>query len=128
MFKIFKYILIANTYNRAKKNFIVLFASFMALILLSFILNDIINASSGVSVYILLGVKWLIVLLFLVVMGYNIVKIINIASTPFESSKISFLQTRKEKNDLKKEHILKKETLLTKSDLILKKYQGGYHE
>jgi len=119
MFKVFKYMLIANIYKKAKTSFILVFASLVALILLSFILNDIIKVSNGMEVYILLGIKWVGVLSLLGVVGYNIIKIINIATTPFESQKASG------SNDLKKEHILKKDTLLTKSDLILRKYQRG---
>ena len=125
MLKIFKYIFLANLYKKAKKSFLWLLGSFVSLILLSFILNDLISVSSGMSIYILLGIKWLGVLILLGLVGYNTIKIINVATTPFETTKVLPISTKKNIHDAKKEYILNKDRLLTKSDLIVQKYQRG---
>jgi hypothetical protein len=115
---------LANIYKKAKKSFLLLFTLSVSLILLSFISNDLISVSSGISIYILLSIKWLGVLILLGLIGYNIIKIINIATSPFEKTEVSSISMKKNMQDLKKEHILNKDQLLTKSDLIIKKYQG----
>lgn len=122
MFKVFKYLFIANLYNKAKKSFFLLFGSIISLILISLIINDAICVASGISVYILLIVKWISILSLLILIGYSLLKIINIATSPFsnEDKENDFLE--EEVIDTKKDRILKKEKLFTKSDLILQKY------
>lgn len=125
MFKVFKYLFVANLYKRAKKSIILFFASFIALILVTLIMNDVIAVASGMSVYMLLLSKWIMILLLLAFIGFYGIKIVNIAFAPFSSnsdnddtSKILIISS----TDSKKAKILNKEQLHTKSDLIIQKY------
>lgn len=124
MFKVIKYILLANLFKKAKKSFIMLFIYVVSLILISFIMNDLMSVAIGVMVYILLLVKWAIILSLLRLIGFSVLKIFNIATNPLktnskddsEDNEVQVLQ------DVKKERILSKEKLFTQSDLILQKY------
>ena len=124
MFKAFKYLLLASLYKKAKKSFMMLFVYVVALILVSFIINDLMSISTGVSVYILLLIKWVAILSLLSLIGFSILKIFNIATNPFESKENEVTKSDKEKVsiDTKKDRILAKEKLFTQSDLIMQKY------
>lgn len=121
MFKVLKYLLIANLYTRAKNSFLILFGAVISLILISLIINDAVSVASGISIYALLAIKWVSIISLLVVIGYSILKIINIATSPFTTEiKSSTINTVAA--DSKKDRILNKEKLFTKSDSILQKY------
>jgi len=122
MFKVLKYLFIANLYARAKKSFLVLFGAIISLILISLIINDAVSVASDISIYILLVVKWVSILSLLVLIGYSILKIINIVALPFTTESQSSITNTTVADSIKKDRILNKEKLFTKSDLILKKY------
>ena len=119
MFRVFKYIFIATLYKKSKKSFITLLASIVTLPLVSFMLNDFIEVSQGVNVYMLLVFKWLVIVILLSLIVYNTLRIINIATNPFETEKES--STKEQKNN----RILEKDELLSKSEIIMKKYMKG---
>ena len=121
MFKVLKYLMFANLYNRAKKSFFILFGSIISIILISLIINDAVSVANGISVYILLIIKWVSILSLMALIGFTILKIINIATTPFTSEKV-VSSTDETVVDRKKDLILNKEKLFTKRDLILQKY------
>ncbi len=123
MFKALKYLLFAGLYQKAKKSFFVLFGSIIALILLNLIISDVVDVSDGITVYVLLIVKWIANLSILGLIGFSILKIINAATDPFTSNKPKVKPINE--LDSKKDRILAKETLLTKSDVILEKYMKG---
>ena len=124
MFKAFKYLLLASLYKKAKKSFMMLIVYVVSLILISFIINDLMSISTGVSVYILLLIKWASILSLLSLIGFSILKILNIATNPFESKENEVTKNDKSKvsTDTKKERILAKEKLFTTSDIIVQKY------
>ena len=124
MLKAFKYLLLASLYKKAKKSFVMLFVYLVALMLISFIINDLMSISTGVAVYILLLIKWVLILSLLSLIGFSILKIFNIATNPFESKEDEVSKSNKEKlfTDTKKDRILAKEKLFTQSDLIMQKY------
>ena len=122
MFKVLKYLLLANLYNRAKKSFFILFGSLISLLLTSLILNDAVSVASGISIYILLLVKWIIILSLLGLIGFSILKIINVATSPFTTEEKSQDANETIIVDVKKARVLNKEKLLSKSDLIMQKY------
>ena len=121
MFKILKYFFLANLYNKAKKSFFIIFGSIISLVLISLIINDAIPVASGMSVYILLLIKWISILSLLGLIGFNILRIINVATSPFSTDEKGII-TSENIVDAKKERILNKEILLSKSDLIMQKY------
>ena len=125
MFKALKYFFLANLYRKAKKRFMMLFIYVVSLILVSFIINDLMSISTGITVYILLLIKWIVILSLLSLIGFNILKIFNIAINPFENKEAEVLQDTKEhtSKNTKKERILAKEKLFTRSDLIFQKYK-----
>ena len=116
MFKVFKYLFLVTLYKKAKKSFVMLAMYVVLLILLSLILNDLISVATGLTVYVLLLVKWVLILLLLLLIAFTLVKIFSVATNP--------LKKREEEREVntKKERILAKEKLSTKSDLILQKY------
>ena len=116
MLKILKYIFVANLYKKAKKSFVMLFIYVVALILLNLIFDDILSITTGAGMYILLLTKWVVILSLLSLIGFSILKIINVATNTFEVKK------EQPAKDMKKDRILAKEKLLSKSDLILQKY------
>ena len=124
MFKAFKYLLLASLYKKAKKSFVMLFVYVVALILVSFIINDLMSISTGVSVYILLLIKWVAILSLLSLIGFSILKIFNIATNPFQPKENEATKSNKENlsTETKKDRILAKEKLFTQSDLIMQKY------
>ena len=121
MFKTLKYLFLASLYKKAKKNFVMLFAYVVSLILFSLMINDVISVATGGIVYILLPIKWIVILSLLSLIAFSVLKIFNIASNPFES-KDKDDNTKQTPSATKKERILAKEKLLTQSDLILQKY------
>ncbi len=121
MFKVLKYLLFANLYNRARKSFFILFGSIISLILISLIINDAVSVSSGMSVFVLLIIKWVSILTLIGLIGFSVLKIINVATSPFTTEN-KYMNTKEVPVDTRKDRILNKERLFTKSDSILQKY------
>ena len=118
MFKVFKYLYLANLYNRAKNSFNMSLIYIVTLLLISFIVNDFISISSGSELYMIILLKWVSILILWSLIGLNIFKIFNIATNPFsESSK----EIEKE-TDTRKDRVLAKKKLQTTSDIIIQKY------
>lgn len=124
MFKAFKYLFLVSLYKKAKYSFKMLLVDVVLLILINLIINDLLSISTGMTVYILLLVKWAVILVLLGLIGLNILKILNIATNPFEKIEDESASDSKEElsKDAKKNQILAKEELFTKSDLIIQKY------
>ncbi len=124
MFRVFKYLIMASIYKKAKKNFIILFISAFFLIITNLIINDLIEISSDKIIFLLLLSRWCITLILLSLIIFSITKIFNIIVNPFEKKDNQSLlsTTSKVYKDEKKDYLLSKEKLLTKSDLIMNKY------
>ena len=124
MFKALKYLFIATLYKKAKKSFMMLFVYIVALIISSLIINDLMVIATGISVYVLLLLKWMVILSLLGLISFSILKIFNIATNPFEKKEDeqTHSSVNKVAKDTKKNRILAKEKLFTKSDLIVQKY------
>lgn len=117
MFKTLKYLFLASLYKKAKKSFMMLFVYVVSLVLFIFFISDILSIATGLFFYIVLAVKWVVILALLALISFSLLKIFNIASNPFETKEKKLVL-----KDTKKEKILSKEKLLTQSDLILQKY------
>ena len=122
MFKAIKYLFMANLYSKAKKYFLILFGSVLGLILVSLIISDAISVASGMSICVLLILKWIFILVFIIMIGYSILKILHIAINPLGVENKNTKKTKEEVLDEKKQYILEKEKIFTKSDLIIQKY------
>jgi hypothetical protein len=123
MFKTLKYLFLASLYKKAKKSLLMLCAYVVSLILFSFMINDVINVATGGIVYILLPIKWIVILSLLGLIAFSVLKIFNIASNPFEAKdKKRDENTKQIPSGTKRERILAKEKLFAQSDLILQKY------
>lgn len=94
-----------------------LFVYFISLILFVFVISDVLSIATGLFVYIVLAVKWIVIPVLLALISFSILKIFNIASNPFDSK-----EEESAVKDTKKEKILSKQKLQTQSDLILQKY------
>ncbi len=124
MFRALKYLFLASLYKKAKKSFVMLFVYVVLLILFSLIMNDVMSIATGGIVYMLLPLKWIVILCLLGLIAFSALKIFNVAANQFKSKSIdketkSIKQTP---SSTKKERILTKEKLFTQSDLILQKY------
>ena len=123
MFKILKYLFVANVYKKVKKELIIFTISLFLLLLSSAILNDIITVTTGVNLYALIVVKWVVVLLLFAYIFFIFVKIVNvITSNPFKKKKLR-TTTPNEVVYSKREYILNKDVLLTQTNIILQKYK-----
>ncbi len=118
MFKTLKYLFLANTYRKAKRNILTIVAMFILLMFSTLLMNDLLDVATGSEKYIFLTVKWIMVFLFLSIIVYNTLKILNAITQP-----LSIANSSKPKVvDTKKEHIMAKEQLSTKSDQIMQKH------
>lgn len=115
MFKAIKYFVLAALYKKAKKSLTMLFIYVVLLLLSSFIMNDLMDISTGVTVYMLFLIKWILILSLLGLIVSSVLKIFNIATNPFE-------EKGNTPADTKRDRILCKEKLLTECDLIINKY------
>jgi len=82
-------------------------------------INDFINISKSSDLYMLIVLKWAIIIILIFLILYNIIKIINIAINPFKEEQTSL---KEKKQEFEKTYILKKKKLFTKSDKIINKY------
>ena len=125
MFKALKYLLYATLYKKAKNSFITFFVSMIVLVVGSFMMNDIIGVSSGMTLYIFIITKWILVIAMLGLISFSLLKIINIAINPFSSKTQTpeVVKATEPTVDTKKENILNKEHIFTKSEMILQKYK-----
>ena len=120
MFKLLKYLLLANLYKRAKKKIILFLGTLFTLIFFTLILNDLLSVADGVNIYLLLITKWVGIFAIFAFMVRTLLQIISMATTlSHKDDTPTYSSTTKES---KKEHILAKERLYTKSETILEKY------
>jgi len=109
----------ANLYNKAKRSLLGAGIMLVLLVISTFIMNDILTVASDSEKYIFLLVKWILVLFFMAMFGYYLLKVFNVATAPIRSKT---KESEPVVRDNKKERILAKEQLLRKSDRIMDKY------
>ena len=119
MFKVFKYLLLANLYKRAKKSILSLIILIFSLIFFVLIINDLLGVVDEMSIYIL-GVKWVVIFTLITLIVRTFLKIIYIEISVFNRD--NALTSNIELEDSKREYILNKERLFSKNETILKKY------
>jgi len=118
MFKIFKFIFIVKFLQNNKLKLISILISIFSLFVIQFIFNDIKELVSYQNKYILVLSKWILILILIYILSYNLYKII------FDiKQKISIFISENEMNNKHKKQILKGDTFLTKGDIIKKKYK-----
>ena len=123
MFKIMKYLFVINLYKRAKKQFVILVFSLATIILSSLILSDVMTVASGLSLYLLIALKWIIILSLMFLMVLSILKILELAlPVPINTKQTNVIEVHNEAVNRKKEIILNKGRIFTESDMILQKY------
>ena len=116
MFKMAKYYVLVKLYRKARKNIIVILVSLMMMVLLSHLFADLVVMEAYIGHFITL--KWVMYLILLSVIIWNVKKIQRISILPFGKEHDVIIV------DIKKENILKKEQLLSRSELILNKYRS----
>jgi len=116
MFKMAKYYVLINLYRKARKNIMVIAASLIIMVLLSYLFADLVLMEVYTGQFII--VKWVVNLLLLLIIVWNIRKMTSIVILPFRK------EHKKTIVDFKKENILKKDHLFSRSDLILNKYRN----
>ena len=119
MLKVFKYLFMANLYQKAKRS--VLGAGIMILLLIvtTFLMNDLLAVASGREKYIFILLKWALILFFMSMLGYYLLKVFNVASM---SVGLKSKDVKPVVADVKKERILGKDQLVRRSDRIMDKY------
>ena len=118
MFRMFKYLYIANLYKKTKRNVIAVGLSLLFLLMTVFVSNDLIVATLGSEKYLLILFKWLVIGLLLWIIIRHLKKIWSIPSSSLQVKACEPVV-----KDYRKERILGKERLQSRSDLILKKYK-----
>ena len=108
-------------YKKAKKQLNILFISLASLIFSVFILNDFIEVVDGFNQYMLIVVKWFMIMSILTYDYFIVLEILSILN-PLNNE---HHRNKKDVANSKKEHILNKDILLTKSDMIIKKYKSN---
>ena len=119
MFKFAKYYVLLSLYRKIKNNIMGIMVSILCMIISSYIFSDIIGMMENDNSYDLIIIKWLIHLIFLVMIVFNLREILKVISSPFKKESTELVQ------DEKKERILAKNHLIGKSDLIIEKYKGN---
>ncbi len=117
MLKMAKYYVLVNLYRKAKKNILVILISLIMMVLLSYLFTDLV----AMEVYTgyLLVLKWMMYLILLSVIVWNVRKMTSLDILAFGK------QNQETGIDVKKENILKKEHLFSRSELILNKYRSA---
>ncbi len=118
MFRIVKYMAVAHIYRRSKKPIVTVGILTVVLILSVLILNDFIQEIQS-GRYLLLVLKWMLVLVLLAAIVKNIQKVIKaVKAPPAKPVKTAGF-------NVKKERILSKEHLLSKRERIIANYKKG---
>jgi len=115
--KIFQYLIIANIYKKAKKEIVLSVTLLLFLFIGTAMINDFMKITQGEFVYILVILKWFIIILFVGIILKIIKKAIILSIKPLP---------KKEKTNEKKQchhNIMQKKILLTESEMILQKYR-----
>lgn len=116
MFRMVRYLFLLNLYRKVKPNVIAAAVSLLLLAVSVLVMGDVAAVADRADRFTVLLLKWVLVLLFLLVTGYNVTKILKAALSPFESKE-------QPRPDPQKERILGKERLRSRKELILGKYE-----
>ena len=126
MFKILKYFFVISLYKKAKKQFVILAISLITILLSGLMISDVMTVVSGLDLYILIVLKWCIILSMILLIALTLLKIIKLATpAPIIKKLIKEVTVAKEAGNSKKETTLKKDRLFTESEMILHKYEKG---
>lgn len=117
MFKLAKYYILMQWYQKSRKNLITIMVSVMSLVITSFIFSDLIAMTDKkVSLVVF---KWIVLSALFGLLIYNIMQVFKAVRIPFQK------EHNHRKVDVRKEKMLEKAHLVSRSDLILKKYRNG---
>lgn len=115
MFKLAKYYVLIQLYQKSKRNLIAIIVSAILIVITSSAFSDlIVMANNKVTLVIF---KWIIISVLLSVMTFNFIQIFKVIRIPFQKEK-SYNTV-----DVKKEKIVEKKHLVSQSELILNKYR-----
>ncbi len=118
MFKLAKYYMLANIYKRAKFSVLVVFASVVAMVVISLVFADLVVMSTGSVKALIVGAKWILLFTLLGLTFFHLRKIVRSSSLPFgEDASVPVVV------DEKKERVMEKIKLHSRSDLIMDKYR-----
>lgn len=119
MFKVARYYILLNLYQKVKRNIIAVMLSVFLLIVTIYLFGDLIDMAEENNKYYFVYTKWIFLFFLLSLIAINIIKILNTIRIPFSND-------QKETDvDVRKEKIIAKEHLLSRSDLILDRYRTG---
>ena len=126
MFKILKYFFVISLYKKAKKQFVILAISLITILLSSLIISDVMTVVSGLNLYFLIVLKWMIILSMILFIALTLLKIMELATPiPIIKKHKKEITVDNEAVNRKKETTLKKDRLFTESEMILQKYAKG---
>ncbi len=119
MFKLAKYYVLINLYKQSKQNVLIVLAALVLFVILAFIFGDLMLMTKGDEKYILLMVKWIVLLLLIFIAVWNISKALRKVQHPFVQEK------NNDVFDVRKEKLMGKKYLQNRSELILNKYRSS---
>ena len=126
MFQMLKYFFVISLYKKAKKQFVILAISLITILLSSLIISDVMTVVSGLNLYVLIVLKWMIILSMIVLIALTLLKIMELATPiPIIKKHKKEITVDSEAVNRKKETTLKKDRLFTESEMILQKYAKG---
>lgn len=117
MFKLAKYYLLMQLYEKGRRNLIAIIVSAVLLAITSFIFGDLIAMANEKTSLVIS--KWIVLLVLLGVMTFNFIQIFKMIRIPFQKEKSSKIL------DVQKEKIVLKEHLVSQTELILNKYRDN---
>jgi hypothetical protein len=115
MFKMIKWYVLSNFFQRIKTNLLVILIALLLLVVLIFLMNDIATIAKATSQLFVILIKWSIILCLLFVIIYNLIKLFVSIQSPFQTELDQI-------NKPKKQLILEKYQLKSKRDHIFEKY------
>jgi hypothetical protein len=115
MFKMIKWYVLSNFFQRIKTNLLVILIALLLLIVFTFLMNDIATIAKATTQLLVILIKWSIILCLLFVIIYNLIKLFVAIQSPFQTES-------NQTNKTKKQFILEKDQLKSKRDHIFEKY------
>ena len=117
MFKIAKYYFLLNWYQKTKRNMIAIIVFTVLFIVSTYMFADLI-AMADEKLGLVIA-KWIVILVSLTVIAFNVGEIFKSVPTPFK------IEEKDQVVDSRKEQIVSKEHLVSRSELILNKYRDN---
>lgn len=121
MFSFFKTLFFVGAIKRIKSRIFIIISSLILIAVSSSFFDDILSIPND-KPYFVLSIKWAVILVLIMLIIFQVKKIISINYLSIKSDKV-LDDSNNDKMFYKKDKILKKEKLTSRSDIIIQKYK-----